>query len=693
MQTQQRRKTSVVLFSIALLIGSLFVAPAANAAVATPASFDVDCSNIMAGTTFTGAVGATFTIKNIGADQCGIDVATGVVTGPLTIAPAATATFTIVKQGVFTVEDKNNVVVSMFVDIADPATPLVELPPDVTMTFEGCEASPPSKTGKAGAPYNLPGASDCTRTDYTLLGWAHTTLSTKLADPNTGAGATVNYVQSGIMFAVWKLNDDKVQVTYDANVAIGDACISDGNNVDAAGRTKTVVVPSESFTFEGSAPCTPPGLRLVGWNTLGDGSGTSYVIFGSVPQGPAGGQEITLFAQWGNLCPTVGPPVPGKVGLGPVSPVPSLNVQWQGCDLTGANLSSAYLAGANLAGANLAGAWLNSSNLTGANLTGANLIGAKLYGADLTGANLTGANLTGADMEYAILNGANLTGANLSGAILTGAELNGANLTGANLSNANLERAGLWNANLSNANLTSADLERARLTFANLTSANLTGANLTGVFLNGIVSGKVEGFPSALPADWTLVQGFLTISCANGRGFKDTCKIGNIGPGGGKVFYVDETNPVGSKYKEIAPLLRYTERWAQSSVNRFVGCVQDLPIYSRTEINMGARNTSVITKACTAQQAPAAWAAREYESNGKKDWFLPSTYDLMTANEGLFAAYGTDKTLWTSDWDYAGDATWTYVTLFKPSNQISGFFTLRSSNNNEKHWVSPVRAF
>ena len=52
MQTQQRRKTSVVLFSIALLIGSLFVAPAANAAVATPASFDVNCSSIGLGTTW-----------------------------------------------------------------------------------------------------------------------------------------------------------------------------------------------------------------------------------------------------------------------------------------------------------------------------------------------------------------------------------------------------------------------------------------------------------------------------------------------------------------------------------------------------------------------------------------------------------------------------------------------------------------
>jgi hypothetical protein len=688
MQTQQRRQTSVVLFSIALLIGSLFVAPAANAAV-TPAGITIDCTNNTRTQTFTGAVGDTFTIENIsGGAACTTDLTSGVVTGPVSIADRVSATFTIVKAGTFTVLASGGIETAiMTVAISDS----VVVPPDVTMTFAGCEASPISKTGMAGASYDLPSAIECTRKDYTLLGWAHTTLSTKLADPNTGAGATVNYVESGTMNAVWKLNDDKVQVTYDANVATKDECFSGNINVEAAGRTKTVVVPSESFTFEGSAPCTPPGLRLVGWNTLGDGTGTSYAFFGSVPQGPAGGEKITLFAQWGNLCPTVGPPVPGGVGLGPVSPVPSLNVQWQGCDLTGANLSSAYLAGANLSSANLAGAWLNSSNLIGANLTGANLIGAKLYGADLTGANLTGANLTGADIWYAILNGANLSGANLSGAKLADAELNGANLSGANLSNANLERAGLGNANLSNANLTSADLERARLAFANLTGAELTGANLTGVFLNGIVSGEVRGFPSALPADWTLVQGTLTIPCAKAMGFVNSCKIGDTGPGGGVVFYVDETNPVGSKYKEIAPPLAFKERWAPSSFLNFVGCaVQDLPIDDSTGPDTGAKNTSVITKACRELQAPAAWAAKNYKSNGKNDWFLPSLQDLFDANGVFFAAYGK-KRLWSSNW--TGNLAETFGTFDSVSDPTGLIFTIFKAATSDLYWVSPVRAF
>jgi hypothetical protein len=366
-------------------------------------------------------------------------------------------------------------------------------------------------------------------------------------------------------------------------------------------------------------------------------------------------------------------------------------VQWQGCDLTDANLSSANLTGANLTGANLAGAWLNSSNLTGANLTGANLIGAKLYGADLTGANLTGANLTGADTLDAILNGANLSGANLSGANLAGAELNGANLSGANLSNANLERAGLGNANLSNANLTSADLERARLAFAKLTGAELTGANLTGVFLNGIVSGEVKGFPSALPADWTLVQGTLTIPCAKAMGFVNSCKIGDTGPGGGVVFYVDETNPRGRKYKEIAPPLAFKERWAPSSFLNFVGCaVQDLPIDDSTGPDTGAKNTSVITKACTALQAPAAWAAKNYKSNGKNDWFLPSLQDLFDANDVFFAAYGK-KRLWSSNW--TGNLAWTFGTFDFVSDPTSLIFTVFQPATSDLYWVSPVRAF
>jgi hypothetical protein len=239
--------------------------------------------------------------------------------------------------------------------------------------------------------------------------------------------------------------------------------------------------------------------------------------------------------------------------------------------------------------------------------------------------------------------------------------------------------------------LTSAKLTGANLAFAKLTGAELNGANLTGVFLNGIVSGGVEGFPSALPADWTLEQGTLTIPCAKAMGLVNSCKIGDTGPGGGVVFYVDETNPRGRKYKEIAPPLAFKERWAPSSFLNFVGCaVQDLPNLSISELNMGARNTSVITKACTARQAPAAWAAREYKSNGKNDWFLPSLQDLFDANDVFFAAYGK-KRLWSSNW--TGNLAWTFGTFDFDSDPTSFIVAIFQPATSEEHWVSPVRDF
>jgi hypothetical protein len=668
MQTQQRRQTSVVLFSIALLIGSLFVAPAANAAV-TPAGITIDCTDNTRTQTFTGAVGDTFTIENIsGGAACTTDLTSGVVTGPVSIADRVSATFTIVRAGTFTVLASGGIKIAiMTVAISDS----VVLPPDVTMTFAGCEASPLSKKGKAGAPYNLPDAIECTRTDYTLLGWAHTTFSTKLADPNTGAGATVNYVESGTMNAVWKLNNDKVQVTYDANVATKDECFSGNINVDAAGRTKTVVVSSESFTLEGSAPCTPRELRLVGWNTLGDGKGKSYAFFGSVPQGPAGGEKITLFAQWGNLCPTVGPS--GGLQQGAVSPVPSSEVQWQGCDLRQADLS-----GANLTGANLINADLSNATLTDANLSNATLTDATLTDANLSNATLTDATLTDADLRNAILSRAILSLANLSRANLSRANLRGTNLIFANLSGANLSDATLTDANLA---------------YATLTDADLTGANLAKAFLFGAVSGGIQGIPSALPADWTLAKGILTIPCAKGGGFQNTCKIGDIGPGGGTVFYVNETS-LFNKYMEIAPRLS-RQRWATSISLNGVNCEdRSIPGSRGVAIGTGQSNTRAITQACTRDQAPAAWAAREYESNGKTDWFLPSLDELSIG----MRPFEIDMLIWTSTTvaeDYLGKpGIWPLAVFdrrgYPTTEKINSFGT---NPRTASFWVTPVRVF
>jgi uncharacterized protein YjbI with pentapeptide repeats len=453
-----------------------------------------------------------------------------------------------------------------------------------------------------------------------------------LADPNTGAGATVNYVESGTMNAVWKLNNDKVQVTYDANVATKDECFSGNINVDAAGRTKTVVVSSESFTLEGSAPCTPRELRLVGWNTLGDGKGKSYAFFGSVPQGPAGGEKITLFAQWGNLCPTVGPS--GGLQQGAVSPVPSSEVQWQGCDLRQADLSGANLTGANLINADLSNATLTDANLSNATLTDATLTDATLTDATLTDATLTDATLTDANLSNATLTDATLTDADLRNAILSRAILSRANLSRANLSGANLRGTNLIFANLSGANLSDATLTDANLAYATLTDADLTGANLAKAFLFGAVSGGIQGIPSALPADWTLAKGILTIPCAKGGGRQNTCKIGDIGPGGGTVFYVNET-VLFNKYMEVAARLSKVS-WAIDIKANGVNCLNlAIPGSFGSAIGTGQGNTRAITRACTREQAPAAWAAKNYTSNGLQDWFLPSADELFQTNASI----------------------------------------------------------
>jgi uncharacterized protein YjbI with pentapeptide repeats len=69
--------------------------------------------------------------------------------------------------------------------------------------------------------------------------------------------------------------------------------------------------------------------------------------------------------------------------------------------------------------------------------------------------------------------------------------------------------ASLQGCDLANVNLTNVNLSYASLGFATLTGATLTGANLTGTNLTEVSSGGIIGTPSALPAGWSLVNGYL----------------------------------------------------------------------------------------------------------------------------------------------------------------------------------------
>jgi uncharacterized protein YjbI with pentapeptide repeats len=188
-----------------------------------------------------------------------------------------------------------------------------------------------------------------------------------------------------------------------------------------------------------------------------------------------------------------------------------------GAELAGCNLANANLYGANLSGADLTGANLSQANLTDANLNQANLTDVQGSSVDLQGAQLFAADLTQANIPNGFFDGANVDESTMTGATFTGSDFNGvqsSQVTGGDLTlptNWSLNGgfligpgADLTNADLSGVDLTGVDLASATLSGADLDGAILTGANLAGAITSGLT-----GTPAALPANWTVVNGYL----------------------------------------------------------------------------------------------------------------------------------------------------------------------------------------
>lgn len=185
--------------------------------------------------------------------------------------------------------------------------------------------------------------------------------------------------------------------------------------------------------------------------------------------------------------------------------------------LTGADLNGSDLENSTVTGADFTGATLSGTTLSGDDLTNANLTNAYLFAAKVTSDNLTDATLSGANLGTAKLTGDNLAGAALAGATLTQVTSSGLTGTPASLpANWSVSSgfllgptAYLVSADMSGANLTNADLSNANLNSATLTGATLTGADLSNADINYVSSGSLTGTPASLPANWTVVGGYL----------------------------------------------------------------------------------------------------------------------------------------------------------------------------------------
>jgi hypothetical protein len=177
-----------------------------------------------------------------------------------------------------------------------------------------------------------------------------------------------------------------------------------------------------------------------------------------------------------------------------------------------------------------------------------------------------------------------------------------------------------------------------------------------------------------------------TLTCAQGG----TCVVGNTGPGGGIVFYVQTATAAAPwRYLEAAPntwsggVEDPAIAWCSLANDevRLLTTGTQLSIQTLTAIGSGFRNTKMMLGTCT---FGAANMAASYNGGGKSDWFLPSKGEL----NALYSAKATiggfqESFYWTSFEASNGDA---YYKHFQNGDEN---FRAKSENN----YVRPVRAF
>ncbi|GHV84847.1 hypothetical protein AGMMS50230_04550 [Spirochaetia bacterium] len=167
-------------------------------------------------------------------------------------------------------------------------------------------------------------------------------------------------------------------------------------------------------------------------------------------------------------------------------------------------------------------------------------------------------------------------------------------------------------------------------------------------------------------AVFTAILFAAVLSCGDGAGWTPEYDIGDPGPGGGKIFYVDAAGfAVSGKgtchYLEAAPAdISGTPAWASPQfLPPAYGGTDDWHSIDGlgTAIGTGAANTAKIRAADP--DAPAAKACDTSSAGGKNDWFLPSKDELALMFQNKTAIDGIGTGIYWSSTQYGWTNTWT----------------------------------
>ena len=164
--------------------------------------------------------------------------------------------------------------------------------------------------------------------------------------------------------------------------------------------------------------------------------------------------------------------------------------------------------------------------------------------------------------------------------------------------------------------------------------------------------------------------------CANGG----RCVVGDIGPGGGMVFYAVAKMQKWGRYLEAANPNTWQDggtdpkyTWCQNPV-RLVGALG-------TVIGMGAVNTKKVLAKCS---DGAAVAVHEYRGGGMTDWFLPSKDELFQMYLNLNGIFGLFPGSYWSSSEFDGTSVW---------YRDMSFGAQWHTSKDTAFYVRPIRAF
>ena len=120
------------------------------------------------------------------------------------------------------------------------------------------------------------------------------------------------------------------------------------------------------------------------------------------------------------------------------------------------------------------------------------------------------------------------------------------------------------------------------------------------------------------------------------------CAIGDVGPGGGLVFYIAPSKQPWGQILEVAPqnwsggASDPTAAWCSGGSNPGTTFISG----TKTGIGTGLNNSRIIGNGCS---GGAATDARGYTGNGFTDWYLPSSEELTQLyNSNVVSLSGTN---------------------------------------------------